>query len=340
MHARFFRLSLALLATFCLAQDPEPPKDQALNLAGLKLRSIGPAMTSGRVTSIAMHPKNRATFYVGVASGGVWKTTNAGISFTPVFDGEGSYSIGTVALDPKNPSTVWVGTGENNSQRSVSYGDGLYRSDDAGRTWRNVGLKTSEHIARIVIDPRDSNVVYVASQGPLWAAGGDRGVFKTTDSGKTWKNVLTISENTGVTDLAIDPTNPDRLLAAAYQRRRHQWTLIDGGPESGIYKSDDAGTTWKRIRGGLPQGDLGRIGLTFSPARPNLVYAKVEASNQQSAILRSTDSGESWERRSAFEGTPMYYGQIIADPKDPERFYMGDTATRVSEDGGRTIRAL
>jgi photosystem II stability/assembly factor-like uncharacterized protein len=307
---------------------------------GLRLRSIGPASASGRVTSFAVNPANPSQYFVGVASGGVWKTVNNGITWTPVFDNEGSYSIGTVVLDPKNPSTVWVGTGENNSQRSVNWGDGIYRSDDGGRTWRNLGLKDSQHIAKIVIDPRDSNVVYVASQGPLWSPGGDRGVFKTTDGGKTWKNVLTISENTGATDLAIDPTNPDRLLAASYQRRRRQWTLIDGGPESAIYKSDDAGATWKRIRSGLPGGDLGRIGLAFSPAQAHLVYAKIEAPNNQSALYRSTDSGESWERRAAFEGTPMYYGQVVADPKDPEKFYVGDTNFRVSDDGGRTLRVL
>ena len=308
--------------------------------SGLRLRSIGPASASGRVTSFAVNPENSAQYFVGVASGGVWRTVNDGITWTPVFDNEGSYSIGTVTLDPKNPSTVWVGTGENNSQRSVNWGDGIYRSDDGGRSWRNLGLKNSQHIARIVIDPRDSNVVYVASQGPLWSSGGDRGVFKTTDGGKTWKNVLTISENTGATDIAIDPMNPDRLLAASYQRARHQWTLIDGGPESAIYKSGDAGNTWKRIRAGLPQGDLGRIGIAFSPAEPHLVYAKIEAANNQSAFYRSLDSGESWERRAAFEGTPMYYGQIIADPKNPEKFYAGDTNLRVSDDGGRTVRPL
>lgn len=312
----------------------------AQTFAALRLRSIGPAAASGRVTSFAVHPQNPAFFYVGVASGGVWKTTNDGLVWTPVFDNEGSYSIGTVVIDPKNPDTVWVGTGENNSQRSVNWGDGIYRSDDGGRTWRNLGLKTSEHISKIVIDPRDSNVVYVASQGPLWAPGGDRGVFKTADGGKTWKNVLTISENTGVTDIVMDPRNPDTLLAAAYQRRRHQWTLIDGGPESGLYKSDDAGAHWRRIRGGFPAGDLGRIGLAYSLAKPGLVYAKVEAANNQSGILRSVDGGESWERRAAFTGTPMYYGQIIADPKDPEKFYVGDTSLQVSEDGGRTLHAV
>ena len=191
-----------------------------------------------------------------------------------------------MALDPKNPSTVWVGSGENNSQRSVSWGDGVYRSDDDGRTWRNMGLKNSEHIARVLIDPRDSNIVYVASQGPLWGPGGDRGLFKSIDGGKTWKNILTISENTGVTDLIFEPGNPDVMYAAAYQRRRHVWTLIDGGPESAIYKSTDSGATWNKLRSGLPGGDVGRIGLGISPANPNIVYAVIEAANRARRRLR------------------------------------------------------
>ena len=174
---------------------------------GLRLRSIGPAFTSGRVVGFAVDPTNVSRYYVAVASGGVWKTVNAGITWTPVFDNEGSYSIGAITLDPKNPLTVWVGTGENNSQRSVSYGNGVYKSDDGGRTWKNVGLKTSEHIGRIAIDPKDSNIVYVAAQGPLWGPGGERGLFKTTDGGKTWKNILNIRENTGVTDIVIDPND-------------------------------------------------------------------------------------------------------------------------------------
>src|SRR5690242_16414738 len=209
-----FLAGLTLLATALCAQTDDLFSSSTFN--GLKLRSIGPAVASGRVVSIAVDPRNSASYYVGVASGGVWKTTNNGTTWTPVFDNEGSYSIGVVALDPKNPNTVWVGSGENNSQRSVSYGDGVYRSDDGGKSWRNLGLKQSEHIGRIVIDPRNSDVVYVAAQGPLWSAGGDRGLYKTTDGGKTWKKVLGVSENTGVTDVVMDPRNPDVLIAAAY----------------------------------------------------------------------------------------------------------------------------
>ena len=334
------RISLALLAALSFAQEAETPKDPPLNLAGLKLRSIGPAMTSGRVIALAVHPKNRATFYVGVASGGVWKTTNAGISFTPVFDNEGSYSIGTITLDPKNPNTVWVGTGESNSQRSVGYGDGVYKSDDGGKSWKNAGLKTSEHIGRIAIDPRDSNVVYVASQGPLWGPGGERGLYKTTDGGKTWKQALKISDDTGVTDVAIDPGNPDVLIASAWQRRRHFYTLVNGGPESALYKSNDAGATWRKVKSGLAAEELGRINFTFSPAQAGLIYARVEAANKAGGVFRSTDSGESWTKQNPFEGLPMYYNQIFADPKNPDRVYLDDTMFRVSEDGGKTLRTL
>src|SRR5438128_10320176 len=223
------------------SEDESKPRDpmSTLTFNGLKFRSIGPAFTSGRVIGFAVEPNNPSHFFVASASGGVWKTVNDGTTWTPVFDREGSYSIGAIALDPKNPLTVWVGTGENNSQRSVSYGGGIYRSDDGGKTWRNVGLKNSEHIGRIAIDPKDSNIVYVAAQGPLWGPGGDRGLYKTTDGGKTWKNILNISENTGVTDVVIDPQNPETVYAASYQRHRYMFTLIDGGPESGIHKSAD-----------------------------------------------------------------------------------------------------
>ncbi|HEU5239208.1 MAG TPA: hypothetical protein VFU37_18910, partial [Pyrinomonadaceae bacterium] len=230
-------------------EDENRPRDpmSSVTFNGLRFRSIGPAFTSGRVIGFAVDPNNPARYYVAAASSGVWKTVNNGTTWTPVFDREGSYSIGCIVLDPKNPLTVWVGTGENNSQRSVSYGNGVYRSDDGGKTWRNVGLKASEHIGRIAIDPKDSNIVYVAAQGPLWGPGGDRGLYKTTDGGKTWKQILKISENTGVTDVVIDPQNPETVYAASYQRRRHMFTLINGGPESAIYKSTDAGATWNRL---------------------------------------------------------------------------------------------
>ncbi|PYQ56912.1 MAG: glycosyl hydrolase, partial [Acidobacteria bacterium] len=280
--------------------------------------------------------------YVAAASGGVWKTTNTGITWAPIFEGQGSFSIGCVAVDPKNPLVVWVGSGENNSQRSVAYGDGVYKSTDGGKSWENVGLKKSEHIGKIVIDPRDSNVVYVAAQGPLWAPGGDRGLYKTTDGGKTWKQVLAISENTGVTDVVLDPRNPDVVYAAAYQRRRHVWTLIDGGPEGGIHKSMDGGATWKRLTGGLPRNvDIGRIGLAVAPSKPDTVYAIVEAANKAGGFFRSTDSGGSWEKRSpTVASSPQYYQEIFVDPENADRVYSMDVFIRVTEDGGASFHPL
>lgn len=308
--------------------------------SGLRFRSIGPAVTSGRVIAFAVDPNDRARYFIAVASGGVWKTVNAGTTWTPVFDNYGSYSIGAIALDPKDTSVVWVGTGERNSQRSVGYGDGVYKSEDGGRSFRKVGLEKSEHIGRIAIDPRDSKVVYVAAQGPLWSAGGDRGLYKTTDGGKTWKTVLSVSENTGVTDVALDPSNPDIVYAASWQRRRHFYTLINGGPESAIHKSTDGGATWTKLRGGLPQGELGRIGLAVSPVEPNVVYATVEAAAQGSGIFRSNDKGATWERMSPTIAQGMYYGQIVCDPKNVDRVYIPNVVFQVSDDGGRTQRPL
>ena len=318
---------------------PRDPMSSA-TFGGLRFRSIGPAFTSGRVIAFAVDPSNAARYYVASASGGVWKTINNGTTWTPVFDREGSYSIGWIVLDPKNPLTVWVGTGENNSQRSVSYGNGVYRSDDGGKTWRNVGLRASEHIGRIAIDPKDSNIVYVAAQGPLWGPGGDRGLYKTTDGGKTWKQILKISENTGVTEVVIDPQNPETIYAASYQRRRHMFTLIDGGPESAIYKSTDAGATWNRLRAGLPAGDMGRIGLAISPVDSNVIYATIESGDRRGGIFRSGDRGGSWEKRNDFDAGAMYYARIVADPKDVDRIYIMNVFLMVSDDGGRTVRRL
>jgi photosystem II stability/assembly factor-like uncharacterized protein len=321
------------------AKDEGPLSSKTFN--GLKLRSIGPAFTSGRIGDIAVHPHNRSIYFVAVASGGVWKTINAGTTWQPVFDQQGSYSIGCVAIDPNNPLVVWVGAGENNSQRSVSYGDGVYKSLDGGKTWKNVGLKNSEHIGKIVVDPRNSNVVYVAAQGPLWNDGGDRGLYKTTDGGQTWNRILHVSDKTGITDLVYDPRNPDVLIAASYQRRRHVWTLIDGGPESGIYKSTDAGATWRQIKNGLPSEELGRIGLAISPANPNFVYAIIEAANDSSGFFRSVDLGENWEKRSKYvSGSPQYYQEIVCDPKEVGRVYSLDTWMMVTEDGGKTFRQV
>jgi photosystem II stability/assembly factor-like uncharacterized protein len=306
---------------------------------GMSMRSIGPAVISGRIVDIAVNPNNYSNYFLAVADGGVWKTTNSGTSFTPVFDSQGSFSIGCITIDPNNSSVVWVGSGENNSQRSVDYGDGIYKSLDGGNTWKNMGLKKSEHIGKIVVDPRNSNVVYVAAQGPLWGPGGDRGLYKTTDGGETWEQVLKISENTGVSDIAMDPRNPDVLYVSAYQRRRHVWTLIDGGPESAIYKTTDAGKTFNKLTSGIPSGDLGRIGLAISPINPDIVYALIEEPENKGGFYRSADRGSSWQKMSDYATvSAQYYQEIFCDPKALDRVYMMDTYSKVSDDGGKTWR--
>ena len=322
------------------AAEEQTGKLKAATFAGLALRPLGPALTSGRVIDIAVHPEDARVWYVAAASGGVWKTVNAGVTWTPVFDGEGSYSIGCVVVDPANPHVVWVGTGENNSQRSVGYGDGVYKSRDGGKTWQRMGLERSEHVGKIVIDPRDSDVVYVAAQGPLWSSGGDRGLYKTSDGGATWKRVLAISDDTGVTDVVLDPRDPDVLVAASYQRRRRVWTLIDGGPESAVHKSTDGGATWRQLAGGLPKGDVGRIGLALSPADSDVLYAVIEAVEGE-GFYRSLDRGESWEKRSDYvSGSPQYYQELIPDPHDRDRVYSNDVWLQVTEDGGKTFRQV
>jgi photosystem II stability/assembly factor-like uncharacterized protein len=261
-----------------------------------EFRSIGPSLTTGRLSDIAIDPKNSNVWYVAASAGNLWKTENRGNTWTPIFDAYGSYSLGAVVVDPKNSNIVWLGTGENNNQRSVGFGDGIYKSTDAGATWTRMGLENSEHIPNILIDPRDSNVVYVSAIGPLWNEGGDRGLYKTTDGGRTWKAVLTISPNTGVTDVAMDPRNPDVLYAAAYQRRRAVGQLIGGGPESGLYKTIDGGVRWTKLTKGLPTVDIGRIGVAVNWKNPKTVYALVTAQRGQGGFFRSDDAGASWTR--------------------------------------------
>ncbi|MCX7880060.1 MAG: glycosyl hydrolase [Ignavibacteria bacterium] len=344
---KIFLISIFLLLSFEFSSSQGSKKDTSVakspkvTFDGIKFRLLGPAVFGGRISDIAVNPYNKSEYYVGVASGGVWKTTNSGITFTPIFDNAGSFSIGCLAIDPSNPYIVWVGTGENNSQRSVSWGDGIYKTTNGGKNWENMGLKKSEHIGKIIIHPHNSNIVYVASQGPLWGPGGDRGLFKTTDGGKTWFPILTISENTGVTDVVMDPRDPNVLYCASYQRRRHVWTLINGGPESAIYKTTDAGATWVKLTSGLPSGELGRIGLGLSPANPDYVYAIIEGNDGKGGIYRSTDRGGSWEKRNSwFSGSAQYYHEVFCDPKNPEKVYFIDTYLRVTEDGGKTLKIV
>lgn len=312
-------------------------------LSGLAFRNIGPAIMSGRISDIVIHPKRRDVWYVAVASGGVWKTENGGTTWTPVFDRQGSYSIGCVTLDPSDPETVWVGTGENVSGRHVGIGDGIYKSVNGGRTWTNMGLRQSDHIARILVDPRNPNVVFAAAEGPLWSSGGERGLYKSVDGGATWTLSLATNKDTGVTSAEFDPSNADVIYAAAYQRRRSVAAFVGGGPDSAIYKTTDGGKTWRKLTEGLPAGDKGKIGLAVSPIDPKVVYATVEASPEERGFYRSADRGESWEKRNSYisGGTgPHYYQEIFADPNRFDRVYQMDPAMRVTDDGGKTWRPV
>lgn len=337
-------LSIFLLVNLgAIAQGKKSEvKPSTLNssiFSGLSFRSVGPALTSGRISDIAVNPDNHNEYFVAAASGGVWKTSNAGNTFQPVFDAQGSYSIGCLAIDPSNPHVVWVGTGENNNQRSVAYGDGVYKSEDGGKTWKNMGLKTSEHIGKILIHPANGNVVYVSSMGPLWNEGGERGIYKTIDGGATWTQVLKIDEHTGVADMVMDPQNPDVIYAAAQQRRRHVFTYIGGGPGSGLYKSSDAGVTWNKINKGLPTVDMGRIGLAVTPANPDYIYAIVEAADGKGGFYRTLNRGASWEKMSNYTTSGNYYQEIVCDPVNPDKVFVMDTWLHHTTDGGKHVVA-
>ena len=320
--------------------QPADLSDSAL-VATLAVRSIGPAVMSGRVVDIAVASSRGSrggelgtVFYVAAASGGVWKTTNGGMSFAPVFDRAGVGSIGAVAVAPSNSEIVWVGTGEDNNQRSSSYGDGVHLSTDGGRTFRNMGLRASQHIGRIRVHPRDPDVVYVAAAGPLWAAGGERGLYKTTDGGATWRNVLSVDEHTGAADVVLDPSDPDVIWVATHQRERRAYSYVGGGPGSGIWKSTDGGESWTRLTNGLPTSDIGRIGLDVSVSRPGTLYAVVEGS--EAGVYRTDDGGASWRRMSDIASIPWYFGEVRVDPADPETVYHLGVQLQRSRDGGET----
>ena len=318
-----------LTATSAVAQVPEAIFD------GISRREIGPAIMSGRVVDLAVSEDDPSIFYAASASGGLLKTVNGGATWENVFDSQATVSIGDVAINPTDPNVVWVGTGEANNRQSSSWGDGIYKSTDGGRTWTHRGLRESNHIGRIVIDPRDTDVVYVAAVGRLWGANKERGVFKTTDGGLTWQHALAIDEHTGAVDLIMDPANPKVLFAAAYQRRRTGWGFNGGGPGSGLYKTVDAGRTWRRIGGGLPTGDVGRIGLDIYRRNSNIVYAIVE--HREGGIFRSEDKGETWSKVNSLNPRPMYFSQIRIDPNEPQRIYVNGVTLFVSDDGGKTF---
>lgn len=358
---RVSRSLLVLLLGLTAAVYGQPDRMTADSFKDFAFRSIGPGLTSGRISEVAVDPKNPSVWYVASAVGGVWKTDNRGNTFNPVFDTYGSYSLGTVTVDPRDSNIVWLGTGENNNQRSVSFGDGVYKSTDAGATWKRMGLEQSEHIQNIVVDPRNSNVVYVTAIGPLWASGGDRGLYKTIDGGLTWKAVLTVSPDTGVTDMVMDPKKPDTIYAAALQRRRAVGQLIGGGPESGLYKTTNGGGTWTKLTKGLPTVEMGRIGLGINWRDPRIVYALVTAQKGEGGFFRSEDAGATWTRigkqvrtggrggatgaqpegRGPSDdwyrgGDPGYYNEIFVDAHDPETIWSAQTFVDRSTDGGKT----
>ena len=310
------------------------------NFNGLEFRGIGPALMSGRISDIAIHPEDENTWYLAVGSGNVWKTENAGVTWTPIFDDQGSYSIGCVTIDPNNPNIVWVGTGEDLGGRHFGYGDGIYRSEDGGNSWVNMGLKDSEHISKIVIHPNDSNTIWVASQGPLWSKGGERGVYKSTDGGKNWKLILSDNEWTGATEIVLDPRDPDRIYVAMWQRQRTIAAYMGGGPGTSIQRSDDGGNTWKKLTQGLPKSNMAKIGLDISKHNPDILYAAIELDRRTGGVFKSEDRGETWKKQSdAVAGAtgPHYYQELYASPHHFDRLYLMDSGLQISDDGGKTF---
>lgn len=339
------RLTSIAVAVFAAAGFAVAQPSNADLLSQVTFRSIGPAVTGGRIIDIEAHPSQPQTIYAAAASGGLWKTVNNGTAWEPIFDDQGTVSLADVAIAPSNPEVVWVGTGEHNNQRSCHYGDGVYKSTDGGKTWTNMGLRDSIHIGRIAIHPTNPDVVLVASSGPLYRPGGDRGVYRTTDGGKTWSKTLDgDNDTTGFIDIAINPKNPREVYAAAYDRLRRAWHIRESGPGSAIYKSEDGGVTWKKLTEGLPESkQLGRIGIAIYPEDPRTVYAIIENRNQgeASGVYRTNDAGKTWTRMSE-RSVPAsyYYSQIRVDPKNADTVYVLNVQLLVSNDGGKTFRRL
>ena len=307
------------------------------DLTGLKFRSVGPAFMSGRIADIAINPNNENEWYVAVGSGGVWKTVNSGTTWNPIADDQPFYSTGCITIDPHNSSKIWLGTGENVGGRHVGIGHGIYVSENGGKNWKSMGLKNSEHISKIIVSPQDPNTVFVASQGPLWSPGGERGLYRTDNGGKTWKNVLSVNKWTGVTDIAIDHINPNILYAATWQRHRNVASYMGGGPGTSIYKSTDHGISWTEIKNGLPGSNLGKIGLAISPFDSTILYAAVETDRRNGAVYKTTNSGGSWKKMSdTVSGAtgPHYYQELVASPHVFDKIYLMDTKVQVSENGG------
>ena len=332
----------ALFATLLLAAAvpaaAAPDGLAADDLAALEWREVGSAAPSGRIARFAVHPDDTRVIYAASASGGLWKTVNAGTTWEPVFENQATVSMGEVALAPGNPDTVWVGTGEQNSVRSSQFGDGVYRSDDGGETWRHMGLTGSRHVGRILIHPDDPDTVYVAALGSLWGPNEERGLYRTTDGGETWTRLLRPSPYTGVVEVQMHPENPDLMYAATFQRERRMWSMVGGGDEGGLWRSEDGGETWTRVGNGFPTTPVGRVGVTFCASEPNTLYAT--AVGPDGGTFRSTDAGYSWERRNADVQSHWYYGEVVCDPENPGHVYVPVTPLLKSEDAGETFENI
>ena len=333
----FLSFAFSQLSISQTKKNKEKSELSKINLSGFKFRSVGPALTAGRIADIAVHSRNPKIYYVAVASGGVWKTENSGNTYHPIFDSQGSYSIGCLKIDPNNEHVIWVGTGENNNQRSVAYGDGVYKSLDGGKSWKNMGLKNSEHIGMIEIDPNNSNNIYVAAYGPLWKEGGERGLYFSKNGGKEWELILKTDEHTGVNEVHLDPRNSSTIYATTHQRRRHVYTYVGGGLGSKIYKSTDSGKSWKELKSGLPNSIKGRIGMDISPANPDYLYALVEAENNKQGLYVSKDRGESWDKKNKYVTSGNYYQEVFCDPINCDKVFFMDTWLHHTSDGGKTV---
>jgi photosystem II stability/assembly factor-like uncharacterized protein len=342
------RLVTALLLTVCAALPAAAAQTQpdAAMLSSLRFRSIGPATMSGRITDVAVLESDPTTIYVASATGGVWKTTDNAITVTPVFDRQSVHSVGALGLFQGDPNVVWVGTGEATNRQSSGWGDGIYKSTDGGRTWANMGLPESGHIARIVTHPTNRDIVYVAVPGKLWGPSAERGLYKTTDGGRSWQLVLKGDQDTGVTEVALDPSDANILYAATYQRRRQAFGFVGGGPGSALWKSTDAGATWNKLSAGLPTGIVGRIGISVYRKNPNIVYVSVEQGARYTSsvsyeqrlggIFRSDDKGATWRKMGDYNPRPAYSSKLLVDPNDERRLYQVQYA--VSDDSGHTWR--
>ena len=352
-HMKFRQLTYLMiclfLATGLIAQDNDDGDDKdksritESSFKGLKMRNVGPAFTSGRIADIAIHPEDESTWYVAVGSGGVWKTDNAGITWDPIFDNYPVYSTACLTIDPNDHSRIWLGTGENVGGRHVGYGDGVYLSEDGGDSWKNMGLKETQHIGRIVVHPENSDVVYVAAEGPLWNSGGERGLYMTEDGGETWNKVLGNDEWTGASVVLMDPRDANVMYATTWDRHRTVAAYMGGGPGSGIHRSMDGGRTWKELKNGLPGSNLGKIGLAMSPQDPDVLYAAVELDRKNGAVYRSDDRGSSWSKMSntVSGGTgPHYYQELWPCPHNFDRIYLMDVRVQASNDGGKTFERI